>query len=167
MALDTQSIIDAVASHAAASGWFEQVNQHEPVSSPGNGLTAAVWTDDLSAVRTSGLASASGLLVVYERLYTPMVQEPMDAIDPQLMGAVDALFAAYIGDFTLGGLVRQLDIFGQHGIPLLKIATLTDSELIHKTQLAVKKLVSRDPTLTHFPLLREKLKQSKIEAIQD
>lgn len=61
------------------------------------------------------------------------------------------------------------EIFGtrQHGIPLLKIATLTDSELIHKTQLAVKELVSRDPTLTHFPLLREKLAEGKIQEIQD
>ncbi len=61
------------------------------------------------------------------------------------------------------------EIFGtrQHGIPALKIATFTDSQMIHKTQLALKGLVDHDPTLSGFPLLREKLKQSKIEAVQD
>lgn len=117
-ALDIGGILDAVVSHALASGHLERVNGHEPKHAPGNGLTAAVWVDELQPVRTSGLATTSALLTVNLRLYTSMVQEPADAIDPNLTAATDELLRAYVGDFTLGGMVRQVDVYGQHGTPL-------------------------------------------------
>lgn len=115
MALNILSILDAIVSHAAASGHFEQVNGHEPQNAPGHGLAAAVWVDRVDPVRTSGLDSTSARLIFNVRLFTPMAQEPADAIDPHLMAALDALLRAYVGDFTLGGLVRQIDVRGQHG----------------------------------------------------
>ena len=115
MALDVQGILDAVASHALASGYFERVNTHEPANAPGYGLTAAVWVDRMDTVLSSGLASTTGRLVFNIRLYTSMQQEPADAIDPNMTAAADALFRAYIGDFTLGGLVRQVDVRGSTG----------------------------------------------------
>lgn len=118
MALDVQGILDAVVSHASASGWFDRVGTHEPANAPGYGLTAAVWVDRMDTVLSSGLASTTGRLVFNIRLYTSMQQEPADAIDPNMTAAADALFRAYIGDFTLGGLVRQVDVRGQHGIGL-------------------------------------------------
>lgn len=56
------------------------------------------------------------------------------------------------------------DLFGtrQHGITDLHIARWTDASLIAETGSAVKELVSRDPSLTAFPLLREKLRESTI-----
>lgn len=118
MSLGITSILDAVVSHALASGHFETVNGHEPRSTPGNGLTAAVWADRITPVRTSGLTSTSVLVVLNVRLYTNAQQEPADAIDPALIDAVDTLCAAYVGDYELGGLVRQVDVRGQHGQPL-------------------------------------------------
>jgi len=119
VSIDTQGIIDAVVSHAAASGRLERVNGHEPKNAPGNGVTAAVWVQRLAPVAlASGLAATSALLVANVRLYAPLLQEPLDAIDPNLVGAVDALMAAYSGDFTLGGLVRNIDLLGSHGTPL-------------------------------------------------
>jgi hypothetical protein len=118
MALDSEAIIEAVASHAMASGWFDRVNQHEPKNAPGYGVTAAVWVEDIRPALSSGLASSSALLVLSVRLYTSMLQEPQDAIDPNMAKAVDALFAAYAGDFTLGGLVRHVDLRGSEGSPL-------------------------------------------------
>lgn len=117
MALDINGITDAVVSHAAASGWFERVNGHEPQNAPGHGLTAAVWMDRLGPVG-SGLAATTGRLVYNVRLFTPMTQEPADAIDPNLTAACDALFRAYVGDFTLGGLVREVDVRGSQGVGL-------------------------------------------------
>ena len=117
MALDINGILDAVASHAAASGYFDRVGTHEPENAPGFGLTAAVWMDRLSPV-LSGLASTTGRVVFNVRLFTPMAQEPADAIDPNLTAACDALFRAYVGDFTLGGLVREVDVRGSQGIGL-------------------------------------------------
>lgn len=118
MALDIDSILDAVVSHALASGYFDQVNSHEPKNKPGSGVTCAVWVDAVRPAVSSGLASASVLLTFNVRLYTSMLQEPQDAIDPQMMKAIDALFAAYAGDFTLGGYVRKVDVFGAEGLPL-------------------------------------------------
>jgi hypothetical protein len=117
MALDVNGITSAVISHALASGWFEQVNGHEPANAPGYGLTAAVWIDRLTPA-LSGLASTTGRLVFNVRLFTPMTQTPADAIDPNLTAACDALFRAYVGDFTLGGLVREVDVRGAQGIGL-------------------------------------------------
>jgi hypothetical protein len=117
VSLDIMSILDAVVTHAMASGHFERVNQHEPENAPGRGLTCAVWADRVTPVRSSGLKSLSTLLVFNVRLFTSMQSDPADAIDPHMLSAVDALGTAYSGDFTLGGLVRQVDLLGAHGTP--------------------------------------------------
>jgi hypothetical protein len=102
-----------------ASGLFERVNQHEPKNAPGNGLTMAVWLDRISpAVASSGLTSTTGLLTFSVRVYSNMVAEPQDDIDPALLTAVDALFSAYSGDFDLGGIIRNVDLLGQFSNPL-------------------------------------------------
>lgn len=119
MALDISGIFDAAQSHAMASGHFETVNGHEPTSPPTlGGLTAALWVNRAVPVRTSGLASVSALIVLNVRLYSSTATEPQDAIDPAMLAAVDALCTAYCADFTLGGLVRKVDILGEHGQPL-------------------------------------------------
>lgn len=116
MALDIGGILDAAISHASASGHFDQVNGHEPVQPPASGgLTAGVWVDRVTPVRSSGLDSVTALVVLNVRLYTSAQQLPLDAIDPAIVAAVDALCTAYVGDFTLGGLVRQVDVFGTYG----------------------------------------------------
>ncbi|MGV9756926.1 hypothetical protein ACWDUC_14060 [Streptomyces tricolor] len=119
MALDILGITDAVVSHAMASGRFETVNGHEPKNAPSTGgLTAAVWSERVTPVRSSGLDVLSVLLIFNVRIYASAVQESADAIDPDMLAAVDDLCAAYTGDFTLGGLVRQVDLLGIHGQPL-------------------------------------------------
>lgn len=120
MTLNITGILDAVVSHAMASGHFEQVNGHELINAPSLGLTAAVWADEVRPVpEGSGLNSTTVRLAFNLRLYTSTQSDPADAIDPALLAAVDDLCAAYVADFTLGGLVKQVDVFGAHGIPLL------------------------------------------------
>jgi hypothetical protein len=119
MTLDIRTILDAVETHALASGFFQAVNGHEPKSAPQTGITAAVWVEQISPARGgSGLASTSTRLALFVRLYTPMTQQPEDGIDPDLMTALDALMAAYSGDFTLDDLVREVDLLGNFGDPL-------------------------------------------------
>lgn len=116
MALETLAITEAVESHAAASGHFERVNRHEPKNAPGNGLTAAVWVQSIAPLAlASGLATTAALLVVNVRVYSNMLSEPQDAIDPNVADAVDALMRAYSGDFQLDGLIRNVDLLGQYG----------------------------------------------------
>lgn len=120
MALDqaaVNAIFNAVVSHALATGLFERVNQHEPKSAPGTGLTSAIWVDAIDTA-PSGLAATSALLVLNNRLYTNMLAEPQDLIDPNLLTATSTLFAAYAGDFELGGNVRAVDLRGMSGTRL-------------------------------------------------
>lgn len=109
-------ILDGLVSHALASGLFERVNAHEPKSAPGNGLTAAVWADEIGPdPGSSGLAATSGVVTFLVRLYTSMLSEPQDAIDPLMLSAVDTLMTAYSGDFELSGAARCVDLLGQTG----------------------------------------------------
>lgn len=118
--LDIQGILAAIESHASASGLFEAVNGNEPFNPPATGgLTCAVWVNDIAPVgAASGLIATTGRLEFNVRLYTSAVQQPLDAIDPALVAAVDALLTAYSGDFQLGGEVKEIDLLGSHGTPL-------------------------------------------------
>lgn len=116
--MDTNAIIDAAASHAMTLGLFERVNKHEPKNAPGNGLTCAIWGGRITPINSSGLASTSVRLLLNVRLYSSMLQEPADMIDPNLTAACDTLMAAYAGDLTLGAQVRTVDVRGIHGVPM-------------------------------------------------
>jgi hypothetical protein len=104
-----------VTSHAASLGLFEQVPQHEPKTAPQSGLSAAIWVTDITPVQSSGLASTSGKVVFNVRVYSNMLAEPQDSIDPDILSAVCVLLAEYSGAFTLGGSVREVDLLGEHG----------------------------------------------------
>lgn len=114
-----ENILDGVVSPMLASGLFARVNQHEPKSAPGGGLTAAVWLDTVGpAIGASGLASTSVRLVFKVRLYTSMFAEPQDAIDPALLTAAATLMGLFSADFELSGNVRNVDLLGASGVPL-------------------------------------------------
>lgn len=116
MAFDPLPILNAITSHALASGYFERVNGAEPANAPGNGLTAAVWADSVSPIApASGLAATSARIAFMVRVYASMLQDPPDAIDPNILDATSALLVAYSGDFELGGNVRNVDLLGAHG----------------------------------------------------
>lgn len=113
MAIFSQELIDRLASHAMASGHFDRVNQHEPKNKPGRGLTCAMWIDRIEPARgRSGLNATTARVVFNVRVYSNMIQEPQDMIDPQIMDAMDALFTAYTGDFDLGDDDRFIDVLG-------------------------------------------------------
>ena len=113
MAINSQDIVDRVASHAKATGLFDRVNKHEPKNKPARGLTCAIWVDRIEPARgRAGLQSTTARVVLNVRVYTNMLQNPQDAIDPNVMRAVDVLFEAYSGDFQLGDANRWIDLLG-------------------------------------------------------
>lgn len=117
--MNVRTLLAAMESHAAASGHFESVNTAEPTNPPGNGLMAALWVQRCGpALGASGLASTTAVAVFTLRIYSRMFTAPRDDIDPTVMSAADDLMTAYTGDFTLGGAVKQVDVFGRHGAPL-------------------------------------------------
>ncbi|MGP3917681.1 hypothetical protein [Nonomuraea sp. 10N515B] len=119
MALDATGILTAAVSHAETLGLFERVNTHEPDNAPGNGLSCAITATEIGPVPAgSGLAITTGRVALSVTVFSPLPQEPADGIETGLLAAVDALMAAYSGDFELGGKVRNVDLLGQAGTPL-------------------------------------------------
>lgn len=120
MTLQTRQYIDALVSHMLASGHFESVNGAEPGAMPGNsGLAGAVWFTRIRPIgEASGLASVSIVMTMNVRLFTSLNTSPFEEIDPAMVSCVDDLMNAFIGDFTLGGLVRCVDVLGMYGTML-------------------------------------------------
>lgn len=112
--------MDDMASYAMSTGYFDRVNQHEPKNSPGRGLTCAMWIDRIQPARgQSGLAATTARITFNVRVYTSMLQNPQDMIDPNVMIATDALFEAYSSHFTFNGDCAWIDLMGAtQGHPL-------------------------------------------------
>lgn len=120
MALNVRTLRDGLQNHALASGWFDAVNGEEPKSPPPTrGLTAAVWPQLLEpATGGSGLTSTTIRIAFTVRLYMGMGVDPADDIDPYMIDACDDLMGRYSSDFTLDGLIKQIDLLGTYGKPL-------------------------------------------------
>jgi hypothetical protein len=114
MALDIDSILDAMVSHAQGTGYFSQVNEHESRQAAFEGLSCEIWIEMIRPVKTSGLATTTILLQFQVRIYIGTQQEPYDGIESNLAQALDALMRDYIQDFELGGLIRNVDVFGAY-----------------------------------------------------
>jgi hypothetical protein len=122
MTIDVPRIFNAVIDHARKLGVFDQVNGHEPKSSQRNGISASFWVDRWGPIPSSGLISTSERLVFNCRVFRNMLSQPEDDIDISILVGVSALKQQYTEDFTLGGLIRNVDIRGQHGIGLEAVA---------------------------------------------
>lgn len=121
MALDLGTLTDALKTHAAASGLYEAVSGHAVITAHGPGL--AWWC---MVEKMFPYAGGSGLntvtaCVVYKIMTTlnDSTTDPQDLVDPAVANAADALLRLYLGDFTLGGLIRNVDVFGAAGTPLV------------------------------------------------
>ena len=117
--LNTLAVLNELESHAGALGIFDRVNTHEPKAVPGSGITCGIWMGPIRpATQRSGLDATTARVEWLCRLYTSMLSDPQDAIDPQMMMATDALFTRLAGDFTLGNTVSNIDLLGHSGDPL-------------------------------------------------
>jgi hypothetical protein len=116
LAITAKELTENVASVLLATGLFERVNQYEPKSAPGNGLTAAVWFTSLDPYPGgSGINATTGTYVFTIRLYTSMLSDPQDMIDPNLIDACDTLFDGFSEDYELDSSVRNIDLLGETG----------------------------------------------------
>lgn len=115
-----ETITDALVSHAQTMGLFETVNRHEFKNAPpAGGLNANVWFQALTPFRGGSVLNATAARLEFRfRIYGQMLQEPQDNIDTGMVRALDLLLAAYSADFTLDGLVREVDLLGESGVPL-------------------------------------------------
>ena len=123
MTFDTsaaQALSDALTSHAASLAVFTEINMHAPIRPPETKKTGVSLSIELGPwvpVPSSGLAMTSGKITFVHSLWSDLMQRPLSGIDVQVFGALAALVASYSADFTLGGLVREVDLFGMSAEP--------------------------------------------------
>lgn len=108
----SRALFSAVSSHAKSLGIFKAVATHTPMSPPPNELAAWIILGPVQPVPSSGLAAVSIQVTFLIYVTSSMLQKPLGDIDPGVLGAVSLLMNAYAGAFTLGGLVREVNIFG-------------------------------------------------------
>lgn len=119
MMLSSQVVLDRIVSHAMTTKLFARVNTSENKGLTGKGLVAEIWFNNISPARTaSGLNSVAARMQFNIRLRTPTARGNSDQLDPLLIEAVDKLMANYCKDFKLGGIVRNVDVFGETGTEL-------------------------------------------------
>lgn len=120
MTLDATALQRALTSHAKGLGIFERVHGFDPKNAPGSGLTCALLARTISARPTTGLNRSAALVVWMMRVMWPLPKSDatLEDVDPRVVGAVDKIVNSLMGAFTLGGLVRAVDIRGMAGTPL-------------------------------------------------
>lgn len=114
---DLTPYTDALKTHAAASGIYEAVSGHAVLAAHGPGLAWWCYVDKITPYAAgSGLDTVS-VCVVYKVMTTlnDSTIEPQDAVDPLVANGSARLFGRYLSNFTLGGLVRNVDVFGAAG----------------------------------------------------
>lgn len=112
------TLIQAVASDAQQLAWFESAGTEEPKSAPSANMHFAVWLMNAKPARTSDLVSTSFRIELAGRIYLNMLREPTGNIDADLAAAAWDLLGRYSSGFTLGSLIREVDLLGEHGEPL-------------------------------------------------
>lgn len=118
MALGTRDILDKLTSHALGLGVFESVNTFKVDEPAGTGITCGIWVDDITPLKSSGLASTSVRLLFKVRLFSSTEAAPESYLEEAMTDATDVLLTAYSGDFDLGATVRAVDLLGAEGVPL-------------------------------------------------
>ncbi len=114
-------IYDRLVTHLQSLGIFDIVFRCEPKSAPGNGLTVAVYTGDSQSQGVTLVQSFSGLNTVVKRvvfsirIHMPMLHEPIDDIEPDILGATELVIDSLSGDLDLGSDVTSIDLFGAYG----------------------------------------------------
>lgn len=96
---------------------FRATETHDPLSAPGEGLWCSITLGNVRPVSSSGMASVSGQITLIVRVWSSALQKPQDNIDPNVLAAACALMGAFAGGFTIGGTVRNIDLFAMTGTP--------------------------------------------------
>lgn len=118
MSLDTRAIMEALSTIGKKSGLFVRVSKFEPRGQPGNRVTLSLISGPMQPITSSGLNNASLRWQIDGRVYLPMNYEPQEDADIVLTAAAAKFLEDLCGQFTLGGLVRCVDVFGSDGAPL-------------------------------------------------
>jgi hypothetical protein len=112
-----KALFTAIRSYAQKLGIFQAVDTHEPENAPGSRLYCSIVLGPVRPVPSSGMASVSGQVTLTVRVWSAAMQRPLDDIDPEALATISALMGAFAGGFTIGGTVRNIDLFAMQAVP--------------------------------------------------
>lgn len=117
MAFDITSTLEVVRSHVATTGGLASVEIEEPKQPYGdNRFHASVFMRSAEVVITT-LDSTVEVHSVIVRLYRDALAEPKNQIETGMAFLVSTIGDNILGDFSLGGNIRNVDIGGDFGQP--------------------------------------------------
>lgn len=97
---------------------FQDVDTHEPWNAPGTGLYCSIIMGPLRPEPAkSGLNSTTGSITFTVRVWSGAMIRSPDKVDPEVLAAVATLMTAYSADYTLGQLVRNIDLMAMSAQP--------------------------------------------------
>jgi hypothetical protein len=78
-------------------------------------MTLSFWSNGIRPILSSGLNSASMRWELNGRIYKADQTQPREDIDPEVISATLSFLGSLTGGFSLGGLIRCVDVFGSDG----------------------------------------------------
>lgn len=115
---DAENLFSQVRSRAKNLGIFPGgVISHDPESTPAGRLSCSIALGPVKPVTSSGLAAVSVQITLMIHIWSFAMQRPLDDIEPEVLGAVALMMGSLAGGFTLGGTVREIDLFEMHAEP--------------------------------------------------
>jgi len=115
MAFKVKSTLQAVASYMEASGYIRNVSVGEPKQPlEGRGLSAAIFMSSANVVELT-LATTIEVHVAMIRVYADMLREPLEANEFEMSEVVGDILSDLLGEYDLGGTIRNIDAAGQYG----------------------------------------------------
>ena len=150
MSLDPGPIMKKLSSIALKTGKFTNVRNYEPRGNPANGLTLALLSGPKVPIKSSGLSKVSLRWQIDGQIYLPLHMDPPENIDEKLTAAAAHYLELLCGQFTLGGLVRCVDVFGMDGEGLTSTPGYLEnnSKTYRVEQLMIPLLINETWTLT-------------------
>lgn len=147
---DYEAILKKLQSIAEASGLFGGVKRYEPRGQPANGLQLSLIAGPMTAIQSSGLNNASLRWQIDGMIYLPMHLDPPENIDVMLTQAGAGYMKELAGQFTLGGLVRCIDLFGSDGERMTATPGYLDRDgkIYRVERLMIPLLINQKWTLT-------------------
>jgi hypothetical protein len=119
MAFNITNTLNAITSHISSSGYVNDVQVGEPVSVPdaNDRIFAAIWMTSAVVVEVT-LSNTVELHTTNVRLYKRAAFGQGDDsgdVEQSLALATSQISSDLIGEFDLGGSIRNIDIAGQYG----------------------------------------------------
>ena len=116
-AADAKALFSAIRSMAKKLGVLSTVIGHDPENAPPQGVACSIMLGTVKPVLTSGCAAVSCQVTLMVHVWDFAQKRPLDELDPEVLAATCALMGAFAGGFTLGGTVREVELFSMDATP--------------------------------------------------